>query len=359
VTPHAPAPVRGQAAALSLDPLRKLSRRKGYSSAVARLLAHDPTTRDLAAEIGWCAQRIGVRLELPEGDEPVAHLERAHLCRRRVCPFCEWRRTRAWRARLIDGLNRLAVDRPKDRGVFLTLTVRNCPVSELRQTLDHMHKSWGRVVARKGFPTPLWFRRTEITLGEPPSDPDCPPIPRSRSQAKAEVEKVPYIAMSDKLMRTNEIKNRESWAHPHLHVLLIVPASYFSHGYVRQTTWQQWWMESARLDYAPVVDVRRCRAKQGSSDPDAENVGAACEAAKYAAKATDLLALGPRLPELHHQLKGVRLVGVSRRLGQYVRSGDLEESELLDLPDGSPSCELSASVTAAWDAIAGQYVIQP
>ena len=40
---------------------------------------------------------------------------------------------------------------PTHRWVFLTLTVKNPPVTELRDTLKHMNDSWKRLIETKRF----------------------------------------------------------------------------------------------------------------------------------------------------------------------------------------------------------------
>ena len=40
---------------------------------------------------------------------------------------------------------------PTHRWVFLTLTVKNPPVTELRDTLKHMNDSWQRLIQTKRF----------------------------------------------------------------------------------------------------------------------------------------------------------------------------------------------------------------
>ena len=74
----------------------------------------------------------------------------------------------------------------KPVGLFLTLTVRNMPVCELRDALQHMNKSWQRLIKRKEFKAVQgWIRTTEITRG------------------------------------------KDGSAHPHFHILLMVPPSWF------------------------------------------------------------------------------------------------------------------------------------
>ena len=61
---------------------------------------------------------------------------------------------------------------PTHRFVFLTLTVKNCEIGELRSTLQHMNKSWQRLKDRKEFMAGVegWIRTTEITRPKDPKD---------------------------------------------------------------------------------------------------------------------------------------------------------------------------------------------
>ena len=125
----------------------------------------DTDTRDIGLKIANCANRIKAQVLVQDGLKPEVNLKAAHVCNARLCPFCEWRRSRVWRKRLYGGLEALYADQPKLIGLFLTLTVRNCPLTELGDTLDHMNASWRRFTARSFFPADYWFRRTEITVG--------------------------------------------------------------------------------------------------------------------------------------------------------------------------------------------------
>ena len=56
-----------------------------------------------------------------------------------------------WQARFYQSLPTIVQEHPKARWLFLTLTVRNMPVCELRDALQHMNKSWQRLIKRKEF----------------------------------------------------------------------------------------------------------------------------------------------------------------------------------------------------------------
>ena len=302
--------------------LGKLNRHRQYNNPISRDLMADPETRDIGRAIANCALTIKADVLIHEALPPDVNLKAARVCNTRLCPFCEWRRTRVWRARLTNGLNKLFEEKPKLRGVFLTLTVKNCLMDDLGDTINEMNRAWNRLQQRSFFPTDLWFRRTEVTVG--------------------------YMPGTDVLV-----------AHPHFHVLLLVKPSYFSHGYIKQTEWQKQWMDAARLDYAPVVDVRAAKANSGpgSSSLDAAK-SSVVEAAKYAAKATNLMELGRDISQLHWQLRGKRLYALSKSLRRYVQDGDVSDTEMLDncskpLPNGTVAVE----VTAQWFEDAQEYLI--
>ena len=318
------APVAGAAngTRTHLSVLEPFSKHRRYHSPICKLLAMDEDTRDVAKAIGNCALNLGIEIELPEDQEPQPKLRAVRACNRRVCPFCEWRRTKALRRRFFEGLPRFHEDFPTHQPIFLTLTVKNVPIEDLKTSITDLHKAWKRLTLCKFFPTPFWFRKTEITI-------------------------------SDDLH-----KNSGSVVvHPHLHCLLMVPAGYFSHGYVKQTEWQKQWMMAARLDYSPVIDVRRCRSKPGIGPGGVSAaLGASLEASKYAAKATDLIKLGDSLGEYHRQVKGVRLTGVSGSLKPYVSASEISETELTDGGESLPV--ESVKGTAVWFEDLEEYLFE-
>ena len=57
-------------------------------------------------------------------------LKQAFFCRVRHCPVCQWRRSLLWRAVMFQQLPSIQERFPTHRWVFLTLTVKNPPVTE-------------------------------------------------------------------------------------------------------------------------------------------------------------------------------------------------------------------------------------
>ena len=279
--------------------LAPYSKHRQYNQPICYALSRNAETVDLAQAIGNCSTSIGVEIPLEGPEEGKALLRSANPCNRRLCPFCEWRRSRAWRRRFFEGLPKFHEDFPLHRAIFLTLTVRNCAITDLRSTIGDMHRGWTRLQRRSGFPTKFWFRRTEVTHNVAPKSPfDAPTF------------------------------------HPHIHAVLFVPTSYFGRNYIRQTEWQKEWMDAARLDYAPVVDVRRAKTKSSTGGHAIdESRSAGIEAAKYATKATDLISMGDVLTEYHYAIKGLRLSAVSNSLRPYLSDTPPSTDDLMDAED--------------------------
>jgi len=160
-----------------------------------------------------------------------------------------------WKAKFYQALPSIIEQSPNGRWLFLTLTVRNCHVNNLRETIKDMNVSWTKLVKRKEFKDVLgWVRTTEITLNK-----------------------------------------TDNTAHPHFHVLLLVKSTYFGRGYVNQEQWTEAWQGALKCDYKPVVNIKAVR-KKGKAKASGEKedidgiVAAAIETLKYAVKPADMLA---------------------------------------------------------------------
>jgi plasmid rolling circle replication initiator protein Rep len=349
----------------SVPAMARFTKRKRFHADIANLLRQAPELVEMARSIQNCADALEVLLELPEGGDPFAMLTGYNPCNRRACPMCEWRRSLVWRGRLMPGLDAFFDAHPTHRAIFLTLTVRNVPLVELRQSIKDIHAAWNRLLQWREFPTNFWFRRTEITVGQPSFADDLPVAKPARKSAgrrrvgipdgpdsSPEGHRVPDLASSQALQGV--------WCHPHIHALLLVPASYFSHGYVRNSEWQRQWMMAGRLDYAPVVDVRRAAAKFTTGEAFYDAKAAGIEAMKYAVKATDMLKMAADLPEFIHQTRGHRLVAMSQGLRSFVPE---HEPTALEMGDdraaGLPRLHPGVSCLAQWDRKLSSYVLTP
>lgn len=191
---------------------------RAQTELTADLLAEYDEFQRYAARMADCSGVLLFGWETqPETGETRLRLKQARFCRCRHCATCAWRRTLAMTGRFLEALPGLMRDHPKARWLFLTLTVPNCPIEELGETLKAMNAGWNRLRLRQEFKPVLgWARSTEVT-----------------QEAK-----------------------RTGYAHPHFHCLLMVPPSWFTRHYVKQSRWVELWRDCMRLDVDPVVDVR-------------------------------------------------------------------------------------------------------
>jgi len=252
----------------------------------------------LAGRIRDCTGHLGFVWSDPDPETGELHLKlrSAHFCRVRHCPVCQWRRSLMWQARFLKALPSIEQAHPTARWLFITLTVRNCMVTDLRRTIQDMNKAWHRLVQRKEFDVVQgWIRTTEVTRG------------------------------------------RDDSAHPHFHVLMMVRPSYFSSNYyVTQKRWTEIWQECARLDYTPIVHVKAVKPKLGVGSLDQLPLRrAVSETLKYAVKPSDMK--DDWLIQLTQQVYHLRFIASGGVLKDILREGEETEQDLLlaDDPDGS------------------------
>lgn len=183
-----------------------------------------PHIQKQGARTGQCADGLHFGYVVdPETGELRLKLKTARFCHCRHCPICDWRRSLRAQAMFRNALPKLIEDNPRARWIFLTLTVENCPVTELRETIKDMNQAFMRMLKRKPFSfVKGWIKKVEVT----------------------------------------QEQNRKDYAHPHFHVLLQVNESYFKNkGYLTHEDWVRYWTEAMRSDVDLSVDVRAMRKK--------------------------------------------------------------------------------------------------
>ncbi len=195
-----------------------------------------------------------------------------------------------WQARFLKVLPEVEAAYPTAKWVFLTLTVRNCEVHNLRKTIRSMSLAWQRLVKRPEFASNVigWIRATEVTRGV------------------------------------------QGDAHPHFHCLLMVRPGYFGRPYVTQARWTELWQECARLDYTPIVDIRVIRDRHGTGEPLRRAIA---ETVKYTVKPDDLVADREWLLELTAQTHKLRFINSGGLLKNVLRELEAEFNEDLLLLD--------------------------
>jgi hypothetical protein len=230
-----------------------------------------------------------------------------------------------WRAKAFKVLPKLLEDYPKSRFIFLTLTVKNCQLSELRETLAWMSNSWKLLTKRKEWPAQGWIRSVEVTR----SDDDS--------------------------------------AHPHFHCLLMVPPGYFKGGaYLSQERWSEVWKACLKVNYTPIVHIQAVKAPKGiqQTTESAAMLTALCETLKYTVKPDDILENGSQnegdqawLVGVTQQLHKTRAVATGGVLKQYMKLVETEPDDLIHADeDGINEADTnSARVAFGWREKAKRY----
>lgn len=202
-----------------------------------------------------------------------------------------------WQARFYQALPGIVQEHPKARWIFVTLTVRNCDITDLGDTLSQMNKAFQRLKDRKEFKPVLgWIRTTEVTKG------------------------------------------KDGTAHPHFHALLMVPPSWFTISYVKHSRWVELWADCLRVHYRPNVDVRTVKPKA----PEAQQTtgiegtiealqGAVAETLKYSTKPSDMTDDGDSdgwFLELTRQTHKRRFIATGGALKDVLKLDDETDDDL-------------------------------
>lgn len=288
---------------------------RNYSVKVADILVTGESHHEKqAARIRKCAQMLEMGFVTDSLGVPVLKLKSAYFCRVRNCPVCQWRRAKMWSARFFEAFPKIFNDYPKMRYIFLTLTVANCPVSELNSTVQNMNKAFKRMSERKDFPALGYVRSLEVTK-----------------------EKNQYDKSGKKLIRAA----RSDYCHPHFHVLMAVPKSYFNNNYLSKDDYALMWQQALRVDYDPVCDIRIIKSNKKEKDlkdlephdrdlAEFEALQAAIvEVVKYTVKPSDMVSDVDWFLELVNQLHKTRAVALGGIFKDYLKVDKSKKEDLV------------------------------
>ena len=237
------------------------------------------------------------------------HLIELHCCKARACVLCAWRRSLLYKARFSMNILDVIEQNPTAKFIFLTLTVRNCELSEIRATLSDMSKAFNRLTKSEYFRDVLgYIRNMEITRGD------------------------------------------NDTVHPHYHCLLMVKETYFNSGhYINQNSWAHAWQHFMKLDYVPVTDIRLVRDKSKRLD-------VVKELFKYTVKETDIQKdnwYKILMDSLHH----IRAISSGGTLKDIVKDfTNTQDEDLLHIDDNAQPMEpLNRTVAYEWNRPIKRY----
>lgn len=273
-----------------------------------------------ARRINKCSEWLTFHFKVNETGEVALKLKDARFCRVRHCPVCQWRRSMMWRARFFESIPKVLTDYPKARFIFLTLTVKNCSISELKQTIAQMNLAWRRLTDRASFPAIGFVRSLEVTKGY------------------------------------------DQTAHPHFHCILMVPGGYFGgKQYVSQAKWTEMWKSCLRIDYTPVVNVKAIKPDKNvittkKLDEKSPIVKAILETIKYSVKEGDLQMDAQWLAELTTQLHKTRAISVGGILKEYIKEEEPEDLINTEIQEELEEETEIFSITFGWRETIQRYV---
>lgn len=264
-----------------------------------------------------CGKLLEFALRSDDQGDATLKLQSTRFCRVRHCPVCQWRRSMKWQAKMFTAMPKVTEAYPTHRWIFVTLTVRNCDLVDLRAIVTSMNKGFVRMSQLKQFPAIGWIKSIEVT------------------------------------------RNPETGqAHPHIHCLMLVPPSYFGKAYIKQEEWRQLWQRSMRLDYLPVVNVKAVKPKKNKLTDELDDIGnAIVETLKYSVKEEDLIAEEEWLVELTKQLHKTRAVAVGGVLRNFLKE-EKEDDDLIHIEEKEETEEIeddSLKLYFGWREVIKRY----
>jgi hypothetical protein len=149
----------------------------------------------------------------------------------------------------------------------------------------------------------------------------------------------------------------------------MVNPSYFTHGYLSQEKWKQLWKDCLRLDYDPVVDIRKVKPKKQSVDSTVySNVNATAkdsevnsiilgilEVVKYCVKPDDLVKDPEWLLELTKQMHKTRSIGLGGIFKKYLSEYEPEDLINADIEDEVELKDEDMMLIFDWGEIVRRY----
>ena len=177
--------------------------------------------------------------------------------------------------------------------IFLTLTVPNCHIDDLRATIEHMNKSFQRFHQTKRFKNSIlgYLRVLEYTVE----------------------------------------KKRKDYIHPHFHILLAVEPRYFvDERYINQKEFLQMWRDATRNQNITQVDIRIIKPNKDKN----ATASAVAEMCKYPLKDTDISKLtSEQFEKFVLQLKGIRNINAGGNLKNILKGTEKMDNDLVHIDD--------------------------
>ena len=303
--------------------------------------AYDELDPAKAIRLRQCSTVLTFR-EYEDGQK---RLESMNSCRVRLCPICSWRRSLKCFYNTERVMER--IDSSGKYGyIFLTLTLRNSLPCYLNATLDAVFEAWNRFSQLKRVKGSVkgWYRGLEITHD---TDEFITPERFARSP---EYFRARGLSVGDRNPNFNTY-------HPHLHCIFAVRKSYFSSRYyISKAEFAELWRQSLRINYEPIVDVKKVRG---------DFKKAVAEISKYAAKSGDYVVPSDwdltldSVRTLDAALARRRLIaygGIMKQAFKELRLDDAESGDLVGVGEKEVEGSEYKLVSYFWNSGYRQYI---
>jgi plasmid rolling circle replication initiator protein Rep len=292
----------------------------------------------------------------------------ARFCKVPLCPTCSWRRALKWRAKALEILPLIQESHPTARWLFVTLTIKNCDLQHLRESIRHLNASFNRLSKQSRFPFIGLVKSVEVTRAWDCFDAFSGDFLGRHGTKWVDEQKFKHGKVL-RLEQTTEV-------HPHLHIVGIVPSGYFDgKNYINQKEWTENWKNALRVEYTPIVNVKavKCRKNlklEDLSDEDLNKknlINAICETIKYTVKEADLIGgLVPfdlidnsrwlkRMTEQIYKTRKVEYRGVFKEYAKQLEITD--DDDLININEEEKvSQEESIEITYGWSSVLEKYI---
>lgn len=278
---------------------------------------------DKAYQVKVCGSFL--EFSSPYRDFRERKLRRLNSCKRRLCPFCAWRRSLRVYAnikRVIDAIEREDAgkrDDDKSRFLFLTLTTRNVCLSDLAGEVERILGAYKRLSDYKRFKSAFcgYVRALEIV------------VDRDKYVTEAGFDRrIEYY--SARGINEGDPNPNYLMCNVHIHCLLHTTYARYRDNYIHQPEFVALWRRALGADYDPIVDVRKFRARSRATKGKE-----LAEVAKYSVKPGDYLGADDDVNAeivraLEGALYGRRLLGFGGSIKEISRWLKLDYESLAD-----------------------------
>ena len=247
--------------------------------------------------IAECSQSIFTTILQHQQNKNIKKNLSFFACKSKFCPVCNQIKSKKWAKETYKTITKIQ-ETEEQKFLFLTLTIKNPTIEDLDLTIKEMNKKWKK----------LWERYLSKQFNG-------------------------FI----KILEITFPNGNE--AHPHFHILVSTNKNYFyksNKGYLTTEKISELWGRVLKVDYLPIVDIRKIKPKKKNGKIVKEAVPAVIsEMLKYPMKDTDYNKLNQdSMVLLYNELYRKRLIATGGNLKMSINkidnSNELDEVEDLD-----------------------------